>query len=278
MEALRSEAGSEDALHDRRVASRRLRALAALVAPWADSEHVTKASQRLKGLTRALGVARGWDVHRTLLRTLRGQAVHDLERAALEHADALAERARRKAEKKLLEEASPKDVKQAEKAVETLLEAFHTRFESSGLSGGAWAYLQPRVHAGFGPLEPLSEREDSDLMHQARTVLKELRYGLEWLGPTFHGDLEMWLNRIKTLQDALGLHHDWVVLSQWLEALRLQLAAEGRSALASGLAQIRPEVQAHREKAFHQFQMLVPKATVNELAQDLWMSLGPWET
>lgn len=236
-----------DAVHDVRVASRRLRAALDL----ADAEvypGFRKHRRRAVRLTRILGATRELDVHLDKLLSLGSGLTLPGGHEVLEHALEAFDRGRRKARAAMIRKIGCLDFQ----AFQGLLavEALPRPFESSGLHGAVNVLLAPKIQGALEPLDEPLETEDPLALHQVRIQMKKLRYALEILGGAYPEPPAAWLARLKDLQTALGEHHDWALLETGLWTLHAALTERQRPALASGTLDLLGEVVEQRRAAF----------------------------
>jgi CHAD domain-containing protein len=198
-----------EAIHDARVATRRLKAAMGLLESVLSAEHRKPFGKVLKRLRRRLGPLRDLDVMIERLEKMESHAIHGpaagwMKEHLSRQRDAERERARKKA--------APADVLaklgswwsvreevvEAHDAVDTLLsESLHMQLD-------AFADQAAQLSAEAG-----SRREDP---HQLRIAGKSLRYTLELAKSQGHRLPGAILKGFKKMQEALGNWHDAVVL------------------------------------------------------------------
>jgi CHAD domain-containing protein len=262
-----------DAVHDRRVASRRLRVACALFGPLLPEAR--RSAKRLKAFSAALGGLRELDVHRASLLLLRSQAHEPLEQAALEHTLEWVEARRRKSRDKAEAQLGGKEPKGLTRDVAELAEQLEAHAGPESTATFAWDALAPRTAEAFGALEGHRAAEEPAAMHGTRTRLKQLRYALEYLEPAFLEGTGPFQELTKGLQDALGHHHDAVLLVELMADHQAKLAARGRTVLVGGLQQAIRRAEARRRDLYRAFQAAVPATPVAALSQSLWVALDP---
>jgi CHAD domain-containing protein len=267
-----------EALHDLRVASRRLRAVVQAYAPIFPRKARAARAAELKALTDALGAAREWDVHVEGLEKERERAETPVEREALGWALGRA-RERREAEHRAMSLALTALGLEGLTARALALPTLAKR-----LDGGRAARVAAGGGAGTGePLPPeademrlvaretLSARaadaleatraareappDDIARPHAARIAWKKVRYALEVLAPAFEraGDeaeaaRERAHDLAKRIQDVLGKHHDRALLEDILAEGYLRLESLGLDALARGLVPAVERLQESQEE------------------------------
>ncbi len=260
-----------EAVHDMRVASRRLCAALAVGEAGAcggrGAERVAKAARRVR---RALGAPREWDVHAETLGVLEATARDDLERAAIEHALEWVDARRAKKRKRMLKALDRIDVPRLVGRAKSLARRLREdagagagdgggdgNGDGDGAGGGgsalaptALAILEPRAVAAFEARPDVEAGEPPEALHAFRIALKKLRYALELFEPAFREGHDVLLARIKALQEILGRHRDRVVLADILGDRRARLEALGREALATGLSRAIDRLAAERRNLF----------------------------
>ncbi len=246
-------AGDADALHDMRVATRRLRSALRLFRKPAGKARTRPFQDEWKWLGRELGAVRDLDVSLAYFAAQRGEADAAL-RAALDAAMESQERARRRARERLLRgldsdryarliedfaafAAALVDFADGPKARERLAE-----FAPRALRKRLRRVRRYRRRLSLG---------DSAQLHALRIECKHLRYAAEFVQNAYPKRLGRWIRDIVRVQDALGAIHDADVRE---EALRAFAAARGDDpALAEGLARLAQREQDRRAEQLQQF-------------------------
>lgn len=235
------------ALHDVRVAVRRLRAVLELLDPET-YPRLKAAGRALKAFTVLLGPRRELDVFLELLEGLRGQAAFDLQRATAEHLMTGLDRRRQKAARRIsggLGKVDPLDWTRL-LAVDSLPSPFH----APPAREAAWDLLRAALEPALEALRDLDRSEDVEALHAARVRLKRARYRAEVLAGVFPGPAPAFLGRLKSLQDALGRHHDMALLEAFLWERQAGLASDGLRTLASSLLELVGMAAEGRHEAF----------------------------
>jgi CHAD domain-containing protein len=237
--------GEAKAIHDSRVAARRLRAALDLVEPILSSKTSKPVRKTIKRLRRRLGVLRDLDVMIDHLTPLQRRQRH--AQAALwlaeqfEHARHVARRAAQKkknAPEKWLGRLGAWGTLRAEIVAQG--DEVETRLRSSLLSRWrSFSAQADRLSANLldsqppGPDLPPAGRSAAD-PHQLRIAGKLLRYTFEMLAKTRNKPPATVKRAFKRMQDELGLWHDHVMLAE----------AAIRQSLESQLAHHDPEMHA----------------------------------
>lgn len=224
-----------EALHDLRVASRRLRAVLRVFAERLPGKRRRRAGKALKKMTRLLGSTREWDVHAETLARLHAGTPREVERAALEHVLELVDVRRGHERAAMQRELEELHVARLERDVRAIAEHVALADGEAGLPALSWQVLQPLAREAFEELPRLRERERPEDLHAMRIACKRLRYALELLEPAFCDGHAKVVTRCKHLQELLGRHHDLHVLEEQLTRTLSRLTEHGRDALAEGL-------------------------------------------
>lgn len=228
VEALRREApgvraGQVDAIHDMRVASRRLRSLLREFRPWAQGPTAEALMEAARAITRLLGPARELDV-------LAG----DLARWSEEY-NAPWALAAAHARESLLAERAALNARCAEAAAHAASELF-AQLRGSALCRGATAaclrdYMPKRLRKRFDATCEAYRRwrktgRDEDL-HRLRIAFKKLRYACEHFSPHYSRRMARFIRELKALQEILGDWNDRRILRDTLG--RLEASAPYRA-------------------------------------------------
>lgn len=230
-----------DAVHDVRVASRRLRTALELSDPawvpgWA------RQRRRARALTRALGATRELDVHGQRLASLAAELPDSACHAVLEHLLEDLERKTRKARRRMARRLARTDV-----AGLGILSKPASPADAEPVST-LEARLAPLLGGGLRTLAV--QEEDPPALHRLRIETKMLRYAVEILGPGLGPEASHWIRQLKALQEALGDHHDWFTLETLLWDYHAQLTVRRRPVLAAGVLDLLGCAVEHRRAAF----------------------------
>lgn len=247
--------GDEEALHDFRVALRRLRSTIRAFRPWLDRAVRPRQERRLKRIARSTNAARDAEVQLAWLRSKRGALDGERLRPGLdlllariearrtdgEQPSAVASRFRRAADK--LERrlrGSPRGVVVSRGPRETL-------------AGALAEVLRAHAEELRARLEAIRGARDRERIHTARIAGKRLRYLLEPLREHRVADATGAIARLKRLQDVLGELNDAHLLAAELRDVFSECAAarghELHAAIFGGDAAASPRersTRAHR--------------------------------
>jgi hypothetical protein len=147
-------------------------------------------------------------------------------------------------------------------------------FQRLSLQEAAWSCLEPRAEAALGDLAALALQEDAPALHKARVRIKKLRYAVESLEGAFAAMPEAVLKDLRTLQTALGEHHDLAALEALLWEEEGQLRARERNLLAGGVLELLGDVAEMRRAAFGRFMAAAAGQDPAAFAQTVRPTLG----
>jgi CHAD domain-containing protein len=258
-------------LHQVRIASRRTRSALDLVRPEL-YPGFKRQVRGLRDLTRALGATRELDVHARDLEAFAGKVPGLATGSALEHALEALEARRAKARKRMARGLAGKPCKRLRDLLK--VPSLPDPFLPGDLPAEVWECLEPALEAALSPLPGLLEREDALALHGARIRLKRFRYTLEVLGSAFSKPPTEPLQRLRSIQTALGDHHDLAMLEALLQNLHEGLHARGRVNLAAGTLELLAHVGEERLGAFERFRRAVLKTSLEDLRATLRLGLG----
>lgn len=222
------EVGDVRAVHQARVASRRLRELLPVL--QLDQDAARKLVRRLRKVTRRLGAVRELDVLLPLINELHGSCPGG-ERA-LSLVAAAVRAAQGEAREHLTGKAAAAELRRVGRNLETAAKKLERADARPGARGWRWALdarvarraLALRDAIGDAGAVYLPER-----LHAVRVALKKLRYGIELRSAAagLKGDRE--LRRLKRSQDLLGRLHDLQVLIAYVRREQVSLTpSDGR--------------------------------------------------
>jgi CHAD domain-containing protein len=246
---------SVEAVHDMRVASRRLRALGVTFRDLLRDGTQRRLEKKLRRVTRAAGTVRDLDVQMALLEGRRTAATKELERAALEHLlEMLTVRraeATRRTERRLekLDIDSVRGV--VRRAAREVMRGLPT---PEAQRAYALTLLEERVNDAAERVPPLDGAEHPEELHQLRIDIKEIRYALELFEPLLGAHFPALHERARALQDLLGIHHDLVTLGDVVREHSQELDQRGRAALAGALDGLGEALSAERAAVLMRFQ------------------------
>jgi CHAD domain-containing protein len=205
--------GDGAAVHDGRVAARRLRSLLKTLRPILDERRSRSMRAALREFASSLGSAREADVRRDLLIALVEQE-SGITRAEGRRLDVLLDEARRAARDSLRGMSARPSWRRrlASLTSQGALDRLGVRADTP------IAVLLERVDAPWKPAVRLMKREPTDTseLHELRLALKHCRYALEPVADLEPATTRRLLRRLRAAQDCIGDHRDTVLAEQWV--------------------------------------------------------------
>jgi CHAD domain-containing protein/CYTH domain-containing protein len=214
--------GDRTALHNFRVAIRRLRSLLRAYRPWIGRAGSKKPQRRLRRLTRTTGVGRDAEVQ---IEWLARQRL-DLERSERAGADWLLRKVR--AHKRNYDRAARKTISADFERLEKSLRKRLDRMDETEPKPFREAFselLDEHADRFFKSLTDIRTAEDHGLIHKARIEAKRLRYIVEPLRAVLP-EARAVTREMKRVQDLLGQLHDIHLLESALQAAVEEVARE----------------------------------------------------
>jgi CHAD domain-containing protein len=252
-------ADEADAVHQMRVATRRLRSALATYRPLLDRTVTDPLRDELKWLGEVLGHARDAEVIRDELAALVGGQPADLvvgpvaERVAATlgarygaaHDDVLTVlggpryfRLLGALDALLTQPPLTADAQQkADKVLLPLVARTFTRLRK--------VVKAARAAAADRDDAPPDSRRHAERLHEVRKAAKRARYAGESLVATHGEDAKEWAARMEAIQEALGAHQDSVVIRTELLALAAGARADGEDTFTYGRLHALEEARAH---------------------------------
>jgi CHAD domain-containing protein/CYTH domain-containing protein len=220
----------DEALHDFRVALRRLRSWERAFRPFMKRDLSPKLRRRLRNLARDTGASRDLEVHLAWLREQR-RGVGRRQRPGLTWLLAALTEKKEDADAVLAADVDGRFTRLHNRLSESLAsyrESLRVRENGRVAPPAAFAdALAPRVRDAaallLAHLERITSAKDDDECHEARIAAKRLRYLLEPITRLVPG-AEDAVERLKTLQDVLGDLHDAQVFGAEVERIADDLA------------------------------------------------------
>jgi CHAD domain-containing protein len=225
--------GDVEAIHQLRVATRRLRAALQLFTPVLPAATVASLTEGLAWLGRGIGSVRDLDVL-SLAVAARGRGLGEEARLALgplEHviverrAVALAELGR------VLDGAR---CRRLLARIGQLAAARPLSKPAARLGDVAGGLVRPLLRAVQRAGKDLDAETPAVALHRLRVRAKRLRYASETLAALVGDDMQPVIRRLTRLQDVLGEHQDAVTQSAWLRAYAGSAQLPPATLLATG--------------------------------------------
>ena len=229
----------DDAVHQMRVASRRLRSALKTFRPVLDRARTDVVRGELRWLAQALGDARDTEVLHARLREMLGTEGRHPDRDAAARVDAaLGTRYDRAHREVLTDLGNPRyfrllDELDALVATPPLAHAADRPAEEVLPRTARKAYREVRrLHGRAQAAESAEQRETQ--LHEVRKAAKRARYAGEALRPAFGDDAKKFAAAMEEVQEVLGEHRDSVIAGQTLTGLAAQAREEGEDTFELG--------------------------------------------
>jgi CHAD domain-containing protein len=236
-----------DALHDHRVAVRRLRAMLRAGRPMLDRQWADDLRRSLKTAGRALGEVRDLDV---LIEQLRGD-VAELDAPARSGGDHIVHTLEERRERAQAELAGALTDGPYVSLLNRLEQAVREpRFSGSGSLGKAVTKEHRRLRR---KARALPRRPSDGELHEVRKAVKRARYAAELAAAVGAKGTGKYVKRAKKLQDVLGDHQDAVVAAGVVRDLRDPDTAAAVDALVDRQDARRADARAAYPKAWKRF-------------------------
>jgi CHAD domain-containing protein len=225
--------GQDEAIHDARVATRRIREALVLSGANLDGEESSPVAGVVQRAAAALGKARDSDVILDLLNLLEervstaGPLVAKLRRDLA--------RARQKTRRRLIKEIETLDLAAIPQLVARSdgWSPFHLPFGQAGWRERLREHIAERAVDVRQSIEHASGVYFPNRSHAARLAMKKLRYALELAQETGAWNVQRAIRRLRKAQDVLGKAHDREVLLGRLKPLAQEDAGADRGAAES---------------------------------------------
>jgi CHAD domain-containing protein len=239
-----------NAVHDLRVASRRLRAFADVVEHGLGRRAGRRFRRRLAKIARGVSDLRNADVLALLVEHELAMA-SDTDRASIEHLLERLDRSRRAAERKARDQLDRVDLAVLMARLSADMDAALRRSahaEPSLAAFGVQHVEQRRADVLERLPQPGAAAPSDEELHRLRIAVKKLRYAAELFDSVLGRRGTELRGRMPALQEQLGRRHDLAVLIEMVTAELAKLDARGRRALARGLRSLLTSLEARCEQ------------------------------
>lgn len=217
--------GEVGAVHRARVASRRLRAIAPVLAEATAS--AGRAAKAVRHVTRTLGPVRELDVTAALYAELTATtAVHPLAHAAVGRAIARHRAVAMRAARRALSPAQQKKLRAALDELARDVDAL----PAAALAPAVVARVAQRARRLTAALDTLGVLYQPERLHAVRIAAKQLRYALEIAADLRRTPAAARLRQLRAVQDLLGRAHDLHVLGARVREVEGQIVTRSRPA------------------------------------------------
>ncbi len=215
-------ASDEEALHQARVASRRIREILPILIGGKPAR-LQKLRRRFRRITKALGTVRELDVALKVLTEIQG--VHPAARVGIEYVRERVITDRKAACESMAERVESIDI---DKLCRRINEAIEGESKEPTRDWSAWrAVLVARVARRAEALRAAIDRAGAlylpDRLHAVRLAVKKLRYALELVQESNVARSTRSIRLLKTTQDTLGRLHDLEVLTECARSVQASI-------------------------------------------------------
>ena len=222
-----------EALHDMRVASRRLRESLRIYGGLYSQKRLKQGMKGVRQVTRALGLVREVDVNIEQLEAWR-KALGEAFAIPIEYSLALEQSRQRRLRKKMFARLDDLNLDELQADISKVLQRPHRDVqqkkgeEEIGARDRYVVFARSHIESGLAlvlpRLEQVSSKRTLHKYHLLRIQVKKFRYSLELLSRAFdsHRAIRI-LKQLKSIQDELGALHDHSVLHSTVRAMRAQL-------------------------------------------------------
>jgi CHAD domain-containing protein len=251
----RAGTATEEAVHDMRVAARRLKAVLSIFSDRFKNKQLKHYSSGVRTLIQVLGEVRDTDIVLLRLRDFQHAKAGMDDDQALGFVIKHEIRNRRKAERRLLGVLKrlhandfARDFRRFLKAADPAARAMERSFSETGqrvVTGLLKTFL---IHTQ----KVLSHPRALGLLHAMRIDGKRVRYGMECFVPAYTPEYERGLEEVKALLDLMGSIHDCDVNIPRLRAWRDVLRRKRKRMLRQKLTEAIREFQDQRALLFQQ--------------------------
>lgn len=255
-----------DAVHDMRVASRRLREALGLFAPVYPAKELRRWQKAVRRVTASLGAVRDADVFIDAFAGLLASSPSDEERVALAYLIGL-----RQGERTILRDQMAKRISRlglAKSRKDFVRFAGRPRgvvLARAPLAELAVRALPERADTAFGFLGAALAPENVESQHAMRIAMKRLRYAMESLACALGRDFDPLYRVARGFQDALGELHDADVFAAAVREARADEGVMAAGVTVTGLDGVLARLASARQRRFAAFKTLAgrhPETTV----------------
>ncbi len=226
-----AETGDAEALHQLRVASRRLRAWIEFFSKSLYAAQLAAHRRDLKWITAQTGLVRECDVNSELLNGRSAKIDPELATAIAPIMEALATR-RKEEHAKLYELLASRRYRNL---IARLSKPSIKRAGAERQIGFAAAdMLKPMMREVIRRGDKLDDEVPARKFHKQRVRIKRMRYVFDLLEPLGAKQHKKTLTCLESLQDALGAYHDTIVASDWLRSYAQTSNVPTKTVLAAG--------------------------------------------
>jgi adenylate cyclase len=262
-----------DAVHDMRVASRRLREAMRLLSPLYPRKKFKAWYRSVRSITRTLGPVRDSDVFIDAFRNLGAELGEGGTRCISFMVDQRIAQRERELER-LNEKLSSLDLKRNRRSFEKLVhDIAESPWSARSLADFAHAEVSARAATVLGAQPGALEETNIGQQHALRIDYKRLRYAVEAFAPCYGDDFDALHETLTAFQDALGDLHD---IHVFLDTLRASEHTAGlvRAGVTPGeCAEVEALLGSRAHQTFLRFNRLAQEHGPEALLPDLLLPL-----
>ena len=274
LEAAASGGADMDAVHDMRVASRRLRESMRLLAPLYPPAAFSAWYKRVRRVTRALGPVRDSDVFIDAFSRLNRSLDAGGQRAvAFLVGFRMGQRVR---ELELLQSAlTGLDLAESRRSFAKLVRAPKGGADTHRpLSAFAHAAVAERIAAVYALMPSALVEANMESQHELRITFKRLRYAVEVFAPCYGDDFDSLHDTLTAFQDELGDMHDLHVFLDMVREPDRRAAAQAAGVSVEDLDAVEALLEKKAHRAFEQFAKMARQHPAGELLPALLLPLS----
>ena len=263
-----------DAVHDMRVASRRLRETMRLLQPLYPTREFVEWYRRVRRVTRALGPVRDSDVFiDDFSRFAKDLGVGGQRAVAFLIGRRMGVRVRELAV--LDRQLARLDLARSERSLRKVARAAGTSPQlKRPLADFAHAAVAERASIVFGALPAALPEANVLQQHALRIDFKRLRYAVEVFAPVYGDDFDDLHDTLTAFQDTLGDLHDLHLFLDMLGEPVLVSEARRAGVSAGDVGQVAELLEARAHQAFAAFVALAAEHPAGELLPELLLPLA----
>jgi CHAD domain-containing protein len=234
------------AIHDMRVASRRLRMALDIYHPYLPSKPRKNLRKLVRSITRDLGTRRELDVMAIMMREHR-EETHGVWQRFMDHAINIIDARRDHQAEYCRDAATLAASERFQEAVIAVFDAIET--EGICVLELAQAGILGALSEARAARKEWRRTDDPEALHLVRIALKHLRYACEFHAPLYGEPMAAQINHIKAAQEILGEWNE----CRLLEDMVLTLGGAADYSLAQGAPLVAEAYGKHAEELAEQF-------------------------
>ena len=264
------------AVHDMRVASRRLREVLDLFREYLDPVAFTELEKTARSVTKILGPVRNTDVALRFFRKLQKRLDEKNQHRAIDRILKRLSARRKKQYRTMVPAIEQLSLKRLSRDVDIFMHPpeINDTNSSSVLYELAQPILHQRLSAAFDYQDVVKDEDNKKELHQMRIAFKKARYALEIFQPVFNEECAKVLDGLRGYQETIGAIHDLDIFTTQCERILTKWDKKGkRSKSRKGLRQIIQQLVKLRRELFQEFLTYLEENDPGRMFQDCEMAL-----